>query len=107
MIPDFVIQVSKFAKPGDLNLQIVLIAKIKNSHQWPGGAEHLLIQICKLANSQTALRSLYWIGMIGLHWQFGSKENDSQLKLSELTPWHDTTHDDASFNNLQTLAQLV
>ena len=109
-IPDFVIEVSKIAQPGDLNLQIVLIAKIKNSHHWPDGAEWLFVQICKQANSafsQTAHRTLYCIGIIGPHWQYGSKEDDGQLELSKLIPWHDTTHDDASFNNLQILAGLV
>ena len=109
-IPDFVIQVSKFAQPGVLNSQIVLVAEIKNSHQWPEGAERLFTQICKQANSafsQTALRSVYWIGVIGPHWRYGRKEDDGQLKLSELIPWHDTTHDDASFDDLQTLARLV
>ena len=65
-IPNFVIQVSKFAQPGALDLQTAPIAGIKNSHYWPNGAERLFIQICKQANStfsQTAPRSLpvYWM----------------------------------------------
>ena len=105
-------EVSKRVQPGDLKLQIVLIVEIKNSHQWPGGAERLFAQIRKNANvafsrSQTTIKTVYWISVMGPHWRYGSKEDDGQLNLTPLIPWHDTTHDDASFNDLQTLAERV
>jgi hypothetical protein len=56
---------------------------------------------------EAASKKLYWIGVMGPRWRYGSKEDDSQPGLTPLIPWHDTTHDDTSFNDLQTLAKLV
>jgi len=111
-IPNFIFEVSKVMEAGGpgLQLQLVLVVQIKNTHQWPGGEEHQFAQICKqtsLALSQAASKKLYWIGVIGPHWRYGSKEDDSQPGLTPIIPWHDTTHDDTSFNDLQTLAELV
>jgi len=109
-IPDFIIEVSKATELGGLNFQLVLIVEIKNSHHWPNGEGRLFVQLCKQANSafsHAARRKLYWIGVIGPHWRYGSKEDDGQLELSPLIPWHHTTHDDASFDDLQTLAGLA
>jgi hypothetical protein len=109
-IPNFIFEVSKIAEVGGPGLQLVLVVQIKNTHQWPDGEEHLFAQICKqtnLALSPAASKKLYWIGVIGPHWRYGSKEDDCQPGLTPLIPWHDTTHDDASFNDLRTLAELV
>ena len=109
-IPDFIIEVSRVTERGGLNFQLVLVVAIKNSQHWPDGVERLFMQLCKHANfafSQTARGKLYWIGVIGPHWRYGSKEDDGQPELSPLIPWHHTTHDDASFDDLQTLAGLV
>ena len=109
-IPDYIIEVSKATEPGRLNFQVVLIVEVKNSQHWPDGVERLSVKICKQANSafsQTARGKLYWIAVIGPHWRYGSKEDDGQFGLSPHIPWHHTTHDDASFNDLQTLTGLV
>ncbi|KAK2465585.1 hypothetical protein APHAL10511_002477 [Amanita phalloides] len=108
--PDYIIEVSKVTAHGGLDFQGVLIVGIKNSQHWPDGVERLLVQICKQANSafsQAARGKLYWIAVISPHWRYGSKDDDGQLKLSPLIPWRHTTHDDISFNDLQTVAGLV
>lgn len=89
----------------------VLIVQFESPRHWPEGVlAQLFVQICRKANSsfaQTAEGKLYWISVIGPHWRYGIKEDDGQLELSPLIPWHHTTHDDASFDDLQTLAGLV
>jgi hypothetical protein len=109
-IPVFIIEVSRATEPGGLRLQVVLIVKVKNYQHWPEGIVRLFVQIGKQANSafaQTARGRLYWIAVIGPHWRYGIKEDDGQFELSPLIPWHHTTHDDASFDDLQTLVGLV
>lgn len=41
------------------------------------------------------------------HWRYGIKEDDGLLELPSLIPWHNTTHDNASLDDLETLAGLV
>ena len=58
------------------------------------------------AFTSTAHSKLYWIGSIGPHWRYGEKEDKGQ-DVQPLIDWHHTTHDQASFDDLQTLACLV
>jgi hypothetical protein len=113
-MPDFILEVSRVTGTESggpsLHFQVVLIVQFKNYQHWPEGVAQLFVQICRKANSefaQTAGGKLYWIAVIGPHWRYGIKEDDGQLELSPLIPWHHTTHDDASFDDLQTLAGLV
>jgi hypothetical protein len=109
-IPDFIIEVSRATEPGGLHLQVILIVEVKNYQHWPEGVARLFVQLCRQVNSafaQTARGKLYWIAVIGPHWRYGTKEDDGQLELSPLIPWHHTTHDDASFDDFQILAGLV
>jgi len=48
---------------------------------------------------------VYWIAAIGPHWRYG--ERDDGQELVPLIDWHDTTHDAASYADLQQLVALV
>ena len=54
----------------------------------------------------TAYSKVYWIGAIEPHWGYGEKEDDGP-NVRPLTVWHDTTHDQAAFDDLHTLARLI
>lgn len=96
-----------------LDFQVVLIVKFEKTQQWPEGEAQLFDQICRQANSllttQSARQKLYWIAIFGPHWRYGInlKEDDGLLELPSLIPWHNTTHDNASLDDLETLAGLV
>ena len=49
---------------------------------------------------------MYWIGTIGPHWRYGEQMDDGQGPVP-LINWHDTTHDQASFNGFRVLADLI
>ncbi|KAI5986885.1 hypothetical protein EDD15DRAFT_1522212 [Pisolithus albus] len=105
---DFIIEVTKLSTP-PVTLRTVLIIGINNTQHWPSGIQNLRHQLetqADAAFSGTARNKVYWIGVIGPHWQYGEKIDDGG-ELKELIEWHDTTHDLASFNDLQTLVRLV
>jgi len=107
-IPGFIIEVIELSTP-PLTFRTVLIVEIKNTQHWPSGIEALKLHLAKqtdAAFSGTAKDKVYWIGTIGPHWQYGQKIDDGG-PIQELIQWHDTTHDLASFNDLQALVQLV
>ncbi|TFK25314.1 hypothetical protein FA15DRAFT_693915 [Coprinopsis marcescibilis] len=54
----------------------------------------------------TAKEKVYWIGAIGPHWQY-DENFDGGGAVQELIDWHNTIHDLASFNALQSLVILV
>jgi len=107
-ISDFIIEVIKLSAP-PLTFRTVLIVEFKTTQHWPSGIEalkRLLARQTDVAFSGTAKEKVYWIGVIGPHWQYGEKIDDGGT-VQELIQWHDTTHDLASFNDLQALVQLV
>jgi hypothetical protein len=107
-IPDFIIEVVKMST-APLTFRSVLIAKIKNSQHWEYGIPALQRQLNRQTDAAfagTAHSKVYWIGTIGPHWRYGEKENDEH-DVRPLINWHHTTHDKASFDDLQTLARLV
>lgn len=107
-IPDFVIEVVKLTSP-PITFRTVLIVEVKNSQHWPGGKARLDRQISRqtdVAFAGTAHTKVYWIGTIGPHWRYGKKEDNGQDPVP-LIGWHDTTHDGASYADLQKLAELV
>ncbi|KAG8954845.1 hypothetical protein FRC04_010328 [Tulasnella sp. 424] len=76
-IPDFVIEVVQLTTP-PVTFRTVLIVKVKNSQHWTSGILALERQInCQTdaAFAGTASRKIYWIGTIGPHWRYGSKED--------------------------------
>jgi hypothetical protein len=92
-----------------LTFRSVLIVKIKNSQHWESGypaLERQLNQQTDAAFAGTAYSKVYWIGSIGPRWRYGEKE-DNEPDVQSLIDWHDTTHDQASFDDLQTLSHLV
>lgn len=107
-IPDLVIEVLKMTSP-PLNLRTVLIVEIRNTQHWPSGISALDVSLGRqldMAYSGSAVGKVYWIGVIGPHWRYGEKEDDGQ-KAEPLIEWHDTTHDQSSFMDMQALAELV
>jgi hypothetical protein len=111
-IRDFVIEVVKLnlsAPP--LMFRTVLIVKIRNTqhgHSELGmqRLQDLIERQCYSAFIGTAHTKVYWIGTIGPHWRYGERVVDGQAPIP-LINWHDTTHDQASFNDLQVLADLI
>jgi hypothetical protein len=83
--------------------------EIKNSQRWQSGIQALRRQLVlqtDAAFSGQAHTKVYWIGAIGPHWKYGEREDDGQ-DLVPLIDWHHTTHDQASFNDLRNLVDLV
>lgn len=107
-IPDFIIEVVKMAT-APLTFRSVLIVEIKNSQHWESGIPALQRQLNRQTDAAfagTAYSKVYWIGSIGPHWRYGDKEDDGQ-NVRPLIDWHDTTHDQASFDDLEYLTHLV
>ena len=107
-IPDFIIQVVKLST-APLIFRTVLIVEIKNSQRWESGIPALVRQLNRQTDAAfagTAHTKVYWIGTIGPNWRYGKKENNGR-DLQALIGWHHTTHDQASFDDLQVLARLV
>jgi hypothetical protein len=108
-IPDLVVEAI-----GDPNNTIwkprtVLIVTIENSEFWESGKDALMQRIklqTEWAFARRATERVYWVVEIGPHWRYGIKEDDGQ-DLRPLIPWHDVTHDDASYDDLMRLANLV
>jgi hypothetical protein len=105
--PDFVIEVVKLSAP--LTFRTVLIVKVKNSQHWQSGIETLDRQLNRQTDAAfagTPHTKVYWIGTIGPHWRYGERIDNGQA-LRPLIDWHHTTHDQASFNDLLALVNLV
>ena len=93
-------------------LRILLVVEIKNPQHWDSGKEKLLQQLehqTDLAFKTTELGAakdkLFWIASIGPHWQYGEKKYGQTL--NPLIEWHHDALDDASFLDLEKLAELV
>ncbi|KAF8554795.1 hypothetical protein OG21DRAFT_1603252 [Imleria badia] len=107
-IPDFVIEVVKLSTP-PITFRTVLIVKIKNSQHWQSGIGALERQLGRQTDAAfagTAHTKVCWIATIGPHWRYGEKDDNGQ-DPQPLIDWHHTTHDQASFDDLQGLAGLV
>ena len=107
-IPDFVIEVVKLSMP-PLTFRTVLIVEFKNTQHWPNGIGSLERQIDRQIDASfagTAHTKVYWISTIGPHWKYGYKDDDGQDPVP-LIEWHETTHDDDSYQDLTELARLV
>jgi hypothetical protein len=107
-IPDLIIEVVKLI-PSPLTFRTVLVVKVKNTQHWQSGIPALERQLNRQTDASfagTAYSKVYWIGTIGPHWRYGEREDNGQ-DLHPLIDWHHTTHDQASFNDLQVLADLV
>src|SRR5712671_242121 len=99
-IPDFIIEVVKISTP-PLVFRTILIVKIKNTQHWPNGIQALKRQLGRQTDAAfagTARDKVYWIGAIGPHWQYGERTDEGGV-VQELSRWHDTIHDFASFKS--------
>ena len=92
-----------------ITLRSVLIIAIGNAENLRPGIpvpERELNRQIDTAFAGTARSKIYWIESIGPRWRYGEKEDDGQ-DVQPLIAWHDTTHDQASFDDFQTLTGLV
>lgn len=104
-IRDFVIEVAKLAT-SPFQLRTVLVVKARNSQHWQTGIPQLEKQIRRQTDTAfggTAAFRVYWIGVVGPHWRYGVRED----RPKPLIDWHDTTDDQASYNDLLDLIALI
>ncbi|KAF9520351.1 hypothetical protein BS47DRAFT_757677 [Hydnum rufescens UP504] len=108
-IPGSIFEVVKLSPDDPTTFRTILIAEIQNTQLWESGIPALQRQLnldTDRAFSDTAHSKVYWIETIGPHWRYGEKEHKGQ-DARPLIDWHHTTHDQASFDDLQTLRSLV
>jgi hypothetical protein len=106
---DFIMAVVKLSTRPTVTFRTVLILEIKNTQHWESGIPTLQRQLGLQTDSAfagTAHTKVYWIGAIGPHWMYGEKEVNDQ-NTRPLSEWHHTIHDQASFEDLQSLVRLV
>ena len=114
--PYLAFEVSRWTEPprsGPLRRPLLIVV-LMYSKDWQAGIPSLETEINRLIDAAfsgetiggTAISKVYWIGVIGPHWRFGVKEDNGQ-RATPLIDWHDTTHDEASFDDFQYLAALV
>ncbi|KAH9044733.1 hypothetical protein EDB85DRAFT_1910962 [Lactarius pseudohatsudake] len=94
-------------------LRPLLVVAIKNSQDWQAQIPSLERQINRQIDTAfrgtelgTAVSKVYWITTVGPHWRYGVRENDGQ-GLRPLISWHETLHDQASYDDFQGLIALV
>jgi hypothetical protein len=104
-ISDLIIEVAKISRP-PVVFRTVLLVQIKN---WDQGKEDLIEQIGRWTDIEflgTTAHRLYWVGVVGPQWIYGEKEDDGRYP-KPLIGWHGVTHDDASYQDLLQLVDLV
>jgi hypothetical protein len=112
--PYLVYEVSKLIAPGvPLKFRTVLIVVVMHDPDWRAGIPLLETEINRQTDiafsggvSGTANSKVYWIGVLGPHWRYGVKEDNGQ-ELKPSIDWHDTTHDQASYDDFQQLVALI
>lgn len=109
-IPDLIIEVAKITNTAPRIYRTALVVEIKDAQCWDHHGKESLMQMIRYRTDisflGTATCKVYWIGTIGPHWIFGEKEDGGQ-DLKPLIGWHDTTHDDESYQDFLQLVELV
>ncbi|KAH9007826.1 hypothetical protein EDB84DRAFT_1447294 [Lactarius hengduanensis] len=109
------IEVAKSTDPDPDQLRALLVVGIKNGHRqdWQAGIPSLEGQLNRQIDTAlhgtepgTAVSKVYWITTIGPHWRYSVREDDGQ-GLRPLIAWHETLHDQASYDDLQGLTTLI
>ncbi|KAH8998326.1 hypothetical protein EDB86DRAFT_2912525 [Lactarius hatsudake] len=111
---DLVIGVVKKINNDYSQMRTVLIVQIKCNWRLQSGILPLEEQINRHIDAAfrgekrpgTATSKVYWITTIGPRWRYGTKEDGGQ-GLKPLIEWHETTHDQASYDDFQILTSLV
>ncbi|KAH9014014.1 hypothetical protein EDB84DRAFT_1568369 [Lactarius hengduanensis] len=111
---DLVIGVVKMINHDPSQLRTVLVVQIKSNCRLQSGILPLEEQINRQIDAAfrgekrpgTAISKVYWITTIGPRWRYGTKE-DGEQGLRPLIAWHETTHDQASYDDFQVLTSLV
>jgi hypothetical protein len=108
----FLFEVSKSTNAPQ-EIRTVLIVAVMHNPDWQAGIPLLEAEINRQADiafhggvGGPAISMVYWIGVLGPHWRYGVKE-DSGQELRPLIAWHDTTHDQASYDDFQHLVALL
>ncbi|KAH9050441.1 hypothetical protein EDB84DRAFT_1448991 [Lactarius hengduanensis] len=109
---DLVIEVVKITYD-PFQMRTMIIVQIKNNRRLQSGLGPLETQINRRIDAAfrgtelgTAISKVYWITTIGPRWRYGVKE-DGEQGLRPLIAWHESTYDQASFDDFQRLASLV
>jgi hypothetical protein len=87
----------------------LLVVNIMNHECWDLGHDSLMQSIkhkIRAEFADGAREKVYWIGVIGPHWRYGVQKDDDD-EPTPLIPWHDVTHDDASYHDFMQLRELV
>jgi hypothetical protein len=109
-VPDFSIAVAKMSKR-PRRFRIVLVVKIRGSAYWESDeGKDGLMRLIRIHTGDAVQDSeeikVYWIGAIGPHWRYGEREGEIQDPRPMIS-WHDVIHDDASYDDLMRLVDLV
>jgi hypothetical protein len=109
-VPDFSIEVTKMSNQ-PLLLTTVLVVKIRGSAYWESDeGKDGLMQLIRIYMEDAVEGSeeikVYWIGAIRPHWRYGKREGENQ-DPRPMIPWHDVIHDNASYDDLMQLVDLV
>ena len=98
------------------NIRTVLVVAIMDGPDWRAYIPSLEKEIIRLTDAafsgalstmSTATSKVFWIGAIGPHWQYGAKEDNLGQELKPSIGWHDTIHDEASYDDFQHLVTLI
>jgi hypothetical protein len=111
-IPAFL--VGRYIKPESRGVPFryrpLVIVDIMNDQYWGSGHDSLMMQSIKhqikTEFADGGREKVYWIGVIGPRWRYGVQREDDQ-EPTPLIPWHDVTHDDASYHDFMQLKELV
>ncbi|KAF8274311.1 hypothetical protein EI94DRAFT_1714142 [Lactarius quietus] len=111
--PYLLLEVAKMTYLPSVQLRTVLIVAIMDGPDWRAGIPLLETEINRQIVAsfngpvrRSAISMVYWIGVIGPHWRYGVKE-DNERDPKPLIAWHDTAHDQASYDTFQHLTALI
>ncbi|KAH9004247.1 hypothetical protein EDB86DRAFT_2887616 [Lactarius hatsudake] len=110
-------EVLRPTSPDSIQSRSLLVVGIQNSQDysqdWQAGIPSLEMQLnrgmdvaFRGTKPGTAVSKVYWITAIGPHWRYGVWEDDGQ-GLRPLIAWHETLHDQASYDDFRDLTTLV
>ena len=94
----------------------VLIVVIMESPDWQACVPSLEKEINRLTDATLSgtlmeravpTSKIFWIGTIGHHWRYGIKEDNGGREMKPLIDWHETIHDEASYDDFQRLVALI
>ena len=106
-VPSFLVGIPDDTSP--LGIRTLLVVDIMNHQSWESGEDVLMEYIkyrTKAELTDNAREKVYWIRVTNSHWRYGLMA-DGDEDPTPLIPWHDVTHDDASYHDFVQLQKLV